>query len=182
MSTKEQERKALEQIKKIVAGLGNDSYIAMAFEGCFEIAEENIENDFGCSMKQRAESAERKVKELEDRLAESEKDYEAAHATAHLIAEEKDAEIARLNAEIEDLKKRTLSNDDISDCKDLIMETIFGLDSKVREAAEEIVKHADEPASAEFVQAVKDHRAAQSKLDYYMSLKMRLGDAQRAGA
>ena len=56
-ATKEQERKALEQIKKIVEGLGDNSYIGMAFEGCFEIAEENITNDFGCSMKQRADKA-----------------------------------------------------------------------------------------------------------------------------
>ena len=46
ITTKEQERKALVQIKKIVDGLGKDSYIAAAFEGCFEIAESNIENDF----------------------------------------------------------------------------------------------------------------------------------------
>ena len=65
MTTKEQERKALAQIKKIVESLGEDSYIAAAFEGCFEIAEENIENDFACSMKQRAESAEAKAEGLE---------------------------------------------------------------------------------------------------------------------
>ena len=55
MTTKEQEKKALEQIRKIVSSLGEGSYIATAFEGCFEIAEDNIENDFACSMKQRAE-------------------------------------------------------------------------------------------------------------------------------
>lgn len=60
MTTKEQERKALEQIRKIVTGLGEDSYIGIAFEGCFEVAEENIENDFACSMKQRAEAAEKR--------------------------------------------------------------------------------------------------------------------------
>lgn len=63
MTTKEQERKALEQIKKIVAGLGENSYIGTALEGCLEIASENIENDWACSMKQRAESAEKKAEE-----------------------------------------------------------------------------------------------------------------------
>lgn len=57
MTTKEQEIKALNKIKALVAELGEDSYIATAFEGCFEVAEDNIENDFACSMKQRAESA-----------------------------------------------------------------------------------------------------------------------------
>lgn len=56
-ATKEQERKALEQIRKIVAGLGEGSYISTAFAGCFEDAEENIENDFANSMKGRYEQA-----------------------------------------------------------------------------------------------------------------------------
>ena len=70
MTTKAQERKALEQIKKIVEGLGENSYIGMAFEGCFEMAQENIDNDWGCSMKQRAESAERRVAELTQEVKE----------------------------------------------------------------------------------------------------------------
>jgi len=56
-ATKNQERKALEEIRKIVAELGEDSYICTAFEGCFEVAEENIENDFACSLKQVADKA-----------------------------------------------------------------------------------------------------------------------------
>ena len=52
MTTKEQELKALEKIKKIVEELGEDSYIGMALDGCFEIAEDNINNDSACSMKQ----------------------------------------------------------------------------------------------------------------------------------
>ena len=61
MTSKQQERAALAKIQKIIAGLGENSYIAAAFEGCFEIAEQNIENDWACSMKQRAESAEQKL-------------------------------------------------------------------------------------------------------------------------
>lgn len=56
--TKAQEREALERIKKIVADLGADSYIGTAFEGCFEIAEINIDNDWALSMKQRVDKAE----------------------------------------------------------------------------------------------------------------------------
>ncbi len=66
MTTKQQEREALEKIRNIVADLGQDSYIGSAFEGCFEIAEENIDNDFACSMKQRAEKAERDVQHFQD--------------------------------------------------------------------------------------------------------------------
>ena len=35
-ATKEQEREALEKIKRMVAELGPQSYLATAFEGCFE--------------------------------------------------------------------------------------------------------------------------------------------------
>ena len=56
MATKDQERKALEQIRKIVAGLGEESYIGKAFEGCFEIASDNIDNDFWNSQKDSIES------------------------------------------------------------------------------------------------------------------------------
>lgn len=74
MTTKEQERKALARIRKIVAELGEDSYLATAFDGAWEIAEENIENDFGNSTKfyvdkyngtdSRAVAAENKIREL----------------------------------------------------------------------------------------------------------------------
>ena len=58
MTTKEQERKALELIKRTIESLGENSYIGTALEGCLEIAEENIDNDWACSMKERKEAAE----------------------------------------------------------------------------------------------------------------------------
>ena len=71
MVTKEQERKALEQIEKIVSALGADSYIATAFDGCFEDARENIENDFALCMKDRYETERKRAEDLQaevDRL------------------------------------------------------------------------------------------------------------------
>lgn len=99
-ATKQQERDALAKIRQIVDTLGPESYLATAFEGCFDLAAENIENDWGCSMADRARRAEKRAAELEDKLAESVKDYEAAHAAAHAVAEEKDAEIAKLKAQL----------------------------------------------------------------------------------
>lgn len=64
MTTKEQELKALDQIKKILSGLGENSYIGIAMEGMIEDAEENIKNDFGCSMKDRWQHAEKRLDEL----------------------------------------------------------------------------------------------------------------------
>lgn len=50
MTTKEQERKALEQIRKIVEGLGEYSYVGTAMEGVLEVAEQNIEYDAAFSL------------------------------------------------------------------------------------------------------------------------------------
>lgn len=50
MKTKKQEREALQKIEAIIESMGKDSYIGMAFDGCCEMAADNIENDFGNSM------------------------------------------------------------------------------------------------------------------------------------
>ena len=78
MVTKDQERKALEQIREIVEGLGEDSYIGMAMIGVLEDAKENIENDWACSNYDRWQMAEQKLEqtkqgniELLDRLNEA---------------------------------------------------------------------------------------------------------------
>ncbi|MCM1061230.1 MAG: hypothetical protein NC452_13215 [Eubacterium sp.] len=70
MTTKVQEREALAKIKAIVDKLGNDSYIATAFAGCFEIAEQNIEYDFADSLQERL-----KIAELERDKAKSESKF-----------------------------------------------------------------------------------------------------------
>ena len=118
-ATKQQEREALDKIRKIVEQLGPDSYLATTFEGCFDLAAENINNDWACSMADRARRAEKRAEEAEekrieaelgynrlvDKLAEAEKDYEAAHAAAHAVAEEKDAEIAKLKDQLKQIQE-----------------------------------------------------------------------------
>ena len=54
-ATKQQERDTLAVIRKMVEELGPQSYLATAFEGCFEDAEQNIEDDAAYSMKARLE-------------------------------------------------------------------------------------------------------------------------------
>lgn len=173
-ATKQQERDALAAIKKMVEELGPQSYLATAFDGCFEDAENNIENDFGDSMIQRwrhaesqLKSSQEKVEELKEQLEESKKDWEAAHAVAHAIAEEKDTEIAAL-------RERAIPSDDITDVIQLVTEKKFALDTEVKNAAERIVEAASEPESAAFKNAVTDHRTAKSELDYYTALMERL--------
>ena len=67
---KETERAFLNEIKEILEGLGENSYCAMAFEGCVEDAEENIDNDFAVSMKGRWESEKKAHENIRKSLTE----------------------------------------------------------------------------------------------------------------
>lgn len=86
IATKEEERKALEKIRKIVEGIGEDSYLSMAFEGCFDDAEANINEDAGYSFKNRYEYECALNKRLNDEI------------------DGKNIEIERLNKELSDAK------------------------------------------------------------------------------
>ncbi|MCC8014061.1 MAG: hypothetical protein LIO87_02615 [Eubacterium sp.] len=163
MITKADELKALEKIKKIVETLGNDSYIATAFEGCFEVAEENIRNDFGCSLKQRAEAAEKELEKTKREL------NEALERNAHLReeADEYLVDIEALNASI-------LSKEDMNRLTEIVVEVIAKADKQAKEAANEIVKYADNPASNEFREAVDRNRLCKRTAETHAELYKRL--------
>lgn len=84
MATKQQEREALDKIAEIIKGLGQDSYIAAAFDGCLDMAEDNIGNDFMCSMKARAEDAQQEVASL---LVENRKQADSLQALSEAVAQ-----------------------------------------------------------------------------------------------
>lgn len=71
MATKAQERAALEKIRKIVDGLGEESYIGHAMDGVFEDAEQNIENDFWNSYRNRYEYMNVQCEKAEDDLVKA---------------------------------------------------------------------------------------------------------------
>lgn len=179
---KQQQLDVLEAIKKMVGELGQQSCLAIAFEGVFEDAESNIENDLAESMKARWQEAEKSMSELNratteeiDRLrkelAESERYYDAANASAHALAEEKDVEIAAIREHIP-------SPDDLTDAIQLVTEKRMALDAEAKEAADKIVAWASEPETERFRQAVKDHRAAKAGVEYYAALLTRLSAAR----
>ena len=105
MTSKAQERKALEQIRKIVEGLGENSYIATAFEGCFEDAQDNIENDFAFSMKDRWECAEQKIEALKEELEHVKSAYNTIKKQRDNYAENLEATMRYANAEAERANK-----------------------------------------------------------------------------
>ena len=84
MATKDQEREVLQQIKAMVAELGPNSYIATAFRGMFDIAEENIDNDFSGNPVEQAQ-------DLGEQLAQR-------TVQAGQLVEERDAYKARAEA------------------------------------------------------------------------------------
>lgn len=63
MTTKEQERQAIAKIRKIVEGLGENSYVGTAMQGVLEVAEQNIEYDAAFSLKGEKDIAERREQE-----------------------------------------------------------------------------------------------------------------------
>lgn len=75
-ATKEQERETLEKIKAMVAELGPSSYLAAAFSGCYEIAEQNIDFDAADSLKERNELVDKENRELREKLSASRSDVE----------------------------------------------------------------------------------------------------------
>lgn len=167
-ATKQQERDALETIRKIVAGLGPQSYLATAFAGCFEDAENNIEDDAAYSMKDRWESAEQKLTEAKQEVDKLRLEIEALE---DVVRNRGDA-ISELNARIP-------LEDDLYDAVQIMGEKIYSLKEQEEAAAKVIVEKATEPDSLEFKQAVADNRNARKTAEYYTNVMKRLADTQK---
>jgi hypothetical protein len=102
MATKQQEREALAKIRKIVSGLGEQSYIGTAFDGCWEDAEFNIDSDAAFSLKGRLELEQAEHAETKQKLSEAA--IEAADAVA--IKAEALARLAETEEARQDLDRR----------------------------------------------------------------------------
>lgn len=157
-ATKEQERKALARIKKIVEELGENSYIGIAFEGCFEVAEENIENDFACSMKQRAEHAEMEAGKYKKMYEDTAADFEAAETT------------------IAGLEQKVLSTAEGGAIKAILYHYQTEATRLADESAQRIVELADSPDTPEFRQAVQDNRNSKKRMEDSKALIQRVLD------
>ena len=97
MATKEQEWKALAQIKEIVEGLGATSYIGMAIDGMLEDAEENIKNDFALSMKDRYETEKKRTELLNDDVNQLTEENQKLREEIEMLDRQKNQERDRYN-------------------------------------------------------------------------------------
>lgn len=173
MTTKEQERKALARIKKIIdevsEGNPTNSYIGMAFEGCIEDAEQNIENDWGLSWKQRAEAAEAHVRQLEGNVYT---------LNARIKGMESDLQFAQKYAE--KLEDQRLSEDDLIDIENMLKEEIFTKTQTMEQAAKMIIEFADAPTDIAFTNAVQNHRNAKRDIEYMQGILSRVEATYKA--
>lgn len=68
MTTKEQERQAIEKIRKIVEGLGENSYVGFAMEGVLELAEDNIREELSRNNAETREMIHETYQEIAEQL------------------------------------------------------------------------------------------------------------------
>lgn len=144
---KETERAFLNEIKEILEGLGKNSYCAMAFEGCVEDAEENIDNDFAVSMKGRWESEKKAHEEtregligkLNDRIKRV-AELEAEVQKARQIEAQARKEAAEDKIALEKAKEKILPDN-------VAAELTIMLRKQADEAAKEALYYADRMAA-----------------------------------
>lgn len=159
MTTKEQERKALEQIRRIVAELGDDSYVGMAFEGCFEIAESNIECDFGCSLKQENDALLKKVDNMRAKNVELAGKIDMLQQT---IKNQNDS-IDGIAAELKKAKHRALYPSLYITIRNDYSKRIETCRALMAQAANTMADV--DPRDIAFAAAVKEYRARRAEID-----------------
>lgn len=148
-ATKEQERKALEKIRKIVSDLGDDSYLKTSFEGCFEIAESNIDNDFADSLKFNLECAEKKISERDERI------------------EQLSAENTELQKKLNATEKRTVSRKSLEISAEAIRKVKGDYLEEVIQLKNTIVENAETPDTEIFKNAVRRHKFLNNECEAY---------------
>ena len=145
--SKDTERAFLNEIKEILEGLGENSYCAMAFEGCVEDAEENIDNDFAVSMKGRWESEKKAHEEtregligkLNDRIKRV-AELEAEVQKAHQMEAQARKEAAEDKIALEKAREKILPDN-------VATELTIMLRKQADEAAKEALYYADRMAA-----------------------------------
>ena len=138
MATKQQEREALDKIREILNGLGEESYLGFAFAGCLNDAEMNIDEDAAYSYKERYEFERKKVEKLTAQLEDAKGSVEAMGdrvkagaarmATTQGQLEAAVAGKAKAEEEAQNLREEVLILQEEVACQE---ETVIGLKAKL---------------------------------------------------
>lgn len=166
-ATKQQERDALAKIRQIVADLGPKSHLSIAFEGCFEDAENNIDHGAAHSMKFRWEESQKAL-------------YEAKGYNQNLEmgVEKLEREISRLSADNDCIRRKlhdyNVTLDDLREIIKILDDQILYTSESMGNAGGDIIDNAEDPASEAFLNAVATHRSLRSEFQRVQGLRNRL--------
>jgi len=139
-TVRQKKRDALETIKKMVESLGPRNCLAIAFEGVFRDAENNINNDTSFSYKRRYDQAVKAQESAEDQIKHMQHTIDRLQAALEI----------KTAPSISPADLRYIIFAEVVSCEDC--------KNRMKDAAERIVSYADDPTSEQFTDAVHEHR------------------------
>ena len=160
-ATKQQERNALAAIKKMVEELGPQSYLATAFEGCFEDAEQNIEDDAAYSMKARLEIQAQRAIERGHEVDRLKADLTAAQSKIETLQSQFDF----ASQYIKKLERQQLSEELRRDLWVMVTDEAEVSRARMAEAADKMAAGADNPGCVLFKESVARYRAEMARAE-----------------
>lgn len=162
-ATKEQEREALAKVKNIVEEVGGaDSYIGMAFEGCFELAEENINEDGGYSWQSKYQSVCEELNTVKAELEQSRLEVARQHDRATTAERE--------------LHVSCIRDYDLQAIRFFITQQQGAEQSKIASATDDLVANIERQDSYEYTHACETIKEAKRKLSQYKKLLSNLAE------
>lgn len=153
-ATKDQEREAVEKIRALIAELGPQSYVRTALDGCLEIAECNIENDFGDSWKARAEHYDAEMTEAQQTVVQLRERIKSMEEFRDVTLNK----VKNLEAELEAARRRFVPTWLYKSIWTMLSEDLSDTRERMRELADQMAEHAERPESEAFRNAVQFYR------------------------
>ena len=160
-ATKQQDRDTLAVIRKMVEELGPQSYLATAFEGCFEDAEQNIEDDAAYSMKARLEIQAQRAIERGHEVDRLKADLTAAQSKIETLQSQFDF----ASQYIKKLERQQLSEELRRDLWVMVTDEAEVSRARMAEAADKMAAGADNPGCVLFKESVARYRAEKARAE-----------------
>ena len=160
-ATKEQERETMEKIKAMVAELGPQSYLKTAFEGVFEVAEMNIDEDAAYSFPGRVSLLEEQLKEMGSKYNAARSDVEVLNSQFDHVREQ----LAAAQEQIATLKRQQFPEELRRDLWVMVTTEAEKSRARMAEAAEKMAVGADNPGCVLFKDSVALYRAEKARAE-----------------